>query len=82
MISGYSSFVEMRLRLPGGAFLGVAQSGPGYLILDQPTDLAPTSAVLEFAVDGKVTEHPIHLPQGIRGIRATAEQSATIAAAG
>lgn len=69
----------MRLRLPGGAFLGVAQSAPGYLILDHPADLAATSAVLEFSVDGRVTEYPIHFPQGIRGTRATVEPPAAIA---
>jgi len=72
--SGYSAHVEMQLVLPGGDSLPVAQSGPDFLILEQPENRPPTSAELVIEVDGSVSRYPCFLANGISGARVTVER--------
>ena len=67
--SGYSARVEMQLLLPGGERLGVAQSGPDFLILVEPSERPPSAAELVVDVDGAVSRYPCFLADGIRGAR-------------
>ena len=71
--SGYSARVEMQLLLPGGDSLPVAQSGPDFLILEQPAMRPPTQAELVIEVDGSVSRYPCFLANGISGARVAVE---------
>ena len=48
-----------------GKTLSVGQLGPDFLILDAAIDHPPTTARLFFAVDGKVREREVLLPEGM-----------------
>jgi hypothetical protein len=52
-----------------GKTLSVGQLGPDFLLLDDPIDYPPTTAILFYSVDGKVRERPVHLPEGISAAR-------------
>jgi hypothetical protein len=71
--SGYSAHVEMQLLLPGGDSLPVAQSGPDFLILEQPATRPPTPAELVVDVDGSVSRYPCFLTNGISGANVTVD---------
>jgi hypothetical protein len=59
----------MQLLLPGGESLPVAQSGPDFLILEQPAIRPPTPAELVVEVDGSISRFPCFLANGINGAR-------------
>ncbi len=64
----------MQLLLPGGESLSVAQSGPDFLILEQPAIRPPTPAELVVEVDGSVSRYPCFLANGISGDKVTVER--------
>jgi len=55
----------MSLHL-NGLTLSIAQMGPGFLILDQPVDHAPSDAHVVLSVDGREQRWAVRLPEGIR----------------
>jgi hypothetical protein len=63
--NGHSAEVCMRLLLDGHS-LRIAQLGPDFLILREPTEHPPANAEITLAVDGKEERWLVHLPEGIR----------------
>ena len=66
----------------GETALPVAQLGPDFLILKEPTRQQPESnGILSLTVDGVCEKIPVHLPQGIQPAQrrvAIAEQAAAV----
>lgn len=58
----------MQLLLPGGESLPVAQSGPDFLILEQPLVRPPSAAELVVDVDGSVSRFPFFWRRGLMGL--------------
>jgi|GEM_PF-4827001 len=67
--TGYSARVQMRLHLPGGEEMAVAQSALDFLILKMPAVRPPSEAVLVVDVDGSISRYPCYLANGINGER-------------
>jgi hypothetical protein len=64
--TGYSANIRMQLRLNGDVF-SVAQLGPDFLILDNPTDLPPGLGEIEVWIDGRHRRWTVQVPDGVRG---------------
>ena len=52
--------------LAGSRRLGVAQLGPDFIILDEPTEVPPGPGELVVLVDGNEKRRAVTLPAGIR----------------
>ena len=61
---GHSAEVRITLILDGER-IPVAQLGPGFLLLDSPSDRPPTGASIELRADESESCWPIYLPKGI-----------------
>ncbi len=61
---GHSANVRIHLIVEGES-VPVAQLGPGFLLLDAPTDRAPGKASLVLHVDGSERRWAVRLPTGI-----------------
>jgi hypothetical protein len=46
--------------------LSIAQLAPDFVILDQPTEFAPTEGEILLHIDGSESRWHVFLPQGIR----------------
>jgi hypothetical protein len=55
----------MQLRMNGDVF-PVAQLGPDFLILDNPTDLPPGLGEIEVWIDGRHRRWTVEVPGGVR----------------
>jgi hypothetical protein len=62
---GYSANIRMQLRLNVYVFY-VAQLGPDFLILDNPTDLPPGLGEIEMWIDGRHRRWTVQVPAGVR----------------
>ena len=62
--TGYSASVEISLQL-GDEVLSVAQMGPGFIILSTPCDRQSSTGIVRLVVDGRASEWPVSLPEGI-----------------
>jgi hypothetical protein len=65
---GYSADVRMQLNVNGHAFV-VGHLGPGFVILDNPTDHPPALAQMTLSIDGHVERWQVQLPEGISADR-------------
>jgi hypothetical protein len=63
-LAGYSADVQMDLSV-NGFVLSIGQLGPGFLILDDPTDYPPSDATITMSIDGEESRWIVHLPDGI-----------------
>lgn len=63
--SGYSADIRMQLRLDGDVF-SVAQLGPDFLILDNPTDRPPGLGEIEMWIDGRHRRWTVKISAGVR----------------
>ena len=61
---GHSADVRISLVFDGHS-IPVAQLGPGFLLLDSPTDHPPGSASIVLRVDQSERRWNVHLPDGI-----------------
>ena len=61
---GHSAHVEMWL-LVNGATISIAQMGPDFLLVDEPTDHPPGEATIVLQVDATERRWNVHLPDGI-----------------
>jgi hypothetical protein len=61
---GHSADVRITLFLDGDA-IPVAQLGPGFLLLDDPSDHPPSDARIVLRVDQSERSWPVRLPEGI-----------------
>jgi hypothetical protein len=61
---GHSADVRISLLLNGHS-IPVAQLGPGFLLLDAPTDHAPGDANIVLRVDQSERRWTVRLPNGI-----------------
>ena len=62
---GYSSSIDIRLRVSGGEYR-VAQVGESFLIMRDKISIPPeTEAEVVITVDGDQFVHPVFLHQGI-----------------
>jgi len=61
---GHSADVRIRLILNGDS-IPVAQLGPGFLLLDNPTNYPPGSARIVMRVDQSERSWNVGLPEGI-----------------
>jgi hypothetical protein len=61
---GHSADVRISLILNGDS-IPVAQLGPGFLLLDKPTDHPPGSASIVLRVDQSEERWNVRLPDGI-----------------
>jgi hypothetical protein len=73
---GYSADVRISLILNGHS-IPVAQLGPGFLLLDAPSDHPPGLASIVLRVDQSEERWNVHLPNGIS---ADSSRVATVAA--
>ena len=62
--SGHSADVRITLLLNGDS-IPVAQLGPGFLLLDAPTDHPPGNASIVLRVDQSESRWAVRLPKGI-----------------
>ena len=62
--SGHSADVRISLVLHGHS-IPVAQLGPGFLLLDAPTDLPPGVGIMHLSVDLNERSWGVTLPEGI-----------------
>jgi hypothetical protein len=49
----------------GGVRHDVSHMGPEFIILAQPQDCPPCTAVVGLSVDGRLKQWPVRLPDGI-----------------
>lgn len=61
---GHSAQVDMHLLVNGGS-IPVAQMGPDFLILKEPSDHPPGQATMVLQVDQSERRWPVRLPNGI-----------------
>jgi hypothetical protein len=62
---GHSAQVSISLIL-GGRSIPVAQLGPGFLLLDAPSDHPPGEAAISLRVDQSERSWTVRLPDGIQ----------------
>jgi len=62
--TGRSTHVEMQLLIDGKS-LAIAQMGPDFLLLDEPSDCPPCKAAIVLVVDGKERRWDVRLPAGM-----------------
>jgi len=58
----------MQLSVNGHAFV-VGHLGPGFVILDNPTDHPPAQGEMSMSIDGHVERWQVQLPDGISAQR-------------
>jgi hypothetical protein len=63
--NGHSANVVMALQVNGHA-LSIAQMGPDFLLLDEPTEHPAGVAQVLLSVDGHEERWAVRLPEGIR----------------
>jgi hypothetical protein len=69
---GHSAIVRMELCV-NGHVLPIAQLGPDFLVLENPTDHPPVEAEIGMWIDGREDRWRVHLAEGIKaGQRKTA----------
>jgi hypothetical protein len=61
---GHSAKVQIQLFV-NGQMLPVAQLGPDFLVLREPTDHPPAEAEIAMWVDGRESRWPVRLVNGI-----------------
>lgn len=61
---GHSAKVQIRLFV-NGQVLPVAQLGPDFLVLQEPTNHPPAEAEIAMSVDGRESRWPVRLVDGI-----------------
>ena len=61
---GHSTKVRIRLAVNGHEY-SVAQLGPGFVVLRDPTAHPPGSAEVRLSIDGDETRWPVELVEGI-----------------
>jgi hypothetical protein len=64
----HSADVRMELRV-NGHVLPIAQLGPDYLVLANPTDHPPTDAEISLSIDGHESHWPVRLLDGTSVMR-------------
>jgi len=62
---GYSAVVRMQLCVNGHTH-SIGHLGPGFIILDKPTDYPPTDGEIAVWIDGREQRWDVHLPHGIQ----------------
>ncbi len=61
---GFSADVRMQMSV-NGYVLSIAQLGPDFVILDDPSDHPPAEAEITVRIDGRERRWHVHLPEGI-----------------